>query len=68
MYDVSGRAKSFLDSLTGPTVIVTHGITSYVLRGLWLGLGPDEMMALQGGQGCVYHLADGDQKRLPPLG
>jgi len=63
--DVSGRAKSFLDGLTGPAVIVTHGITSYVLRGLWLGLGPDEMAALQGGQGCVYHLKDRAQQRYP---
>ncbi|MEE9389292.1 MAG: histidine phosphatase family protein [Paracoccaceae bacterium] len=65
--DVSVRVKSFLDSLTGPTVIVTHGVTSKVLRGLWLGVGQDEMHGLGGGQGCVYHLNDGVQKRYPAI-
>ncbi len=63
--DVSDRVESFLNSLTGPTVIVTHGITSYVIRGMWLGIGQDEMHALGGGQGCVYHLSEGEQKRYP---
>lgn len=61
---VRSRAVSFLESLTGPTIIVTHGITSRVLRGLWLGGDWDEMAALPGGQGCVYHLADGQHNRL----
>ncbi|MGR3291212.1 MAG: histidine phosphatase family protein [Paracoccaceae bacterium] len=62
--DVRDRAESFLNSLTGPTVIVTHGITSRVLRGLWLGVGQDEMAALEGGQGCVYHLSQGKHRRI----
>ncbi|MEE9427728.1 MAG: histidine phosphatase family protein [Paracoccaceae bacterium] len=63
--DMCGRVKSFLDGLTNPTVIITHGITSHVLRGLWLGVGQDEMAALAGGQGCVYHLKDSRQQRFP---
>ncbi|MFQ5623467.1 MAG: histidine phosphatase family protein [Paracoccaceae bacterium] len=58
------RCLDFLESLTAPSVIVTHGITSRVLRGLWLGLGADGMCDMPGGQGCVYHLCEGRQTRL----
>ena len=58
------RAKSFLDDLTGPSIIVTHGMTSRVLRGIWLGIDRRGMSDLPGGQGCVYHLRDGRQNRL----
>lgn len=64
-YDqIRDRAAAVLSSLTGPTVIVSHGITSRVLRGLWLGYEWDEMASLTGGQGCVYHLKDGQQSRI----
>jgi len=58
------RARSFLDDLAGASVIVTHGITSRVLRGIWLGLDRDGMGRLEGGQGMVYHLAQRRQTRL----
>ena len=63
--DVYDRSLSFLSQLTRPAVIVTHGITSYVLRGIWLDLGQNEMHALSGGQGCVFRLVDGEQRRFP---
>lgn len=54
------RAQDLLGALTGPTILVTHGITSRVLRALWLGGDPLQTAAeLPGGQGCVYHLKDG---------
>lgn len=62
--DMAARCKSFLDSLTRPSVIVSHGITSRVLRGLWLGLDASGMNDLGGGQGCVFHLARGKQTKL----
>lgn len=52
--EMTARCQSFLNDLQGPSVIVTHGITSRVLRGLWLGLDETGMAALPGGQGCVY--------------
>lgn len=61
---VRSRARSVLDDLKGPTVIVSHGITSRVLRGLWLGLDRKDMMDVGGGQGVVYHLKDGKQTKL----
>lgn len=62
--DICARALGFLDDLTGPSIIVTHGITSRMLRGIWLGQGIDEMAELPGGQGCVHHLSDAGQRTL----
>ena len=58
------RVQEFLDELTGPSIISTHGITSRVLRGLYLGLNADGMQDMDGGQGCVYLLKDGEQRRF----
>ena len=60
----SKRIRAFLDELAGPAVIVTHGITSRVMRGLWLGLDYEDMREIGGGQGCVYHLIHGVQRKL----
>lgn len=62
--DLMTRARSFLDDLDGPTVIITHGILSRVLCGLYLGLDSAGMAAIEGGQGVVYHLKAGRQRRL----
>ncbi len=62
--DLSARCDSFLKALSGPCIIVTHGVTSHVMRGLWLGLDLAGSAALTGGQGCVYHLRKGQQIKL----
>lgn len=61
---VSARAAAFLNDLTGPAVIVTHGITSRALRSLVAGDTALENPSVHGGQGCVYHLANGIQALL----
>lgn len=61
--ELSDRASAFLNDLTGPSIIFTHGITSRVLRGIYLGLDMDGMCDLEGGQGCVYRLSNGIQIR-----
>ncbi|MFS4437571.1 histidine phosphatase family protein [Paracoccaceae bacterium GXU_MW_L88] len=53
------RIGSFLKELRGQSVIVTHGITSQILRGLALGRSADEMLRLSEMQGVVYHIASG---------
>lgn len=58
------RCRDFLDSLTGPAVLITHGITSRMLRATILGIGRDNLAKLPGGQGVVYHLKNGVQNRL----
>lgn len=56
--EMRDRVTTFLDDLTGPAVIVTHGVTSAVVRGLWLGLSMEELAVLPKEQGCVVQLAD----------
>ena len=58
------RCREFMDNLQGPSVLVTHGITSRMIRAIVLGLGGAGMSEMPGGQGVVYHLKDGVQKRL----
>lgn len=61
---VKERARAFLDELTGPAVLVTHGITSSIIRGLVVGEMAHAVRTTHGGQGCVYHLKDGVQNLL----
>lgn len=58
------RCREFMASLHGPSVLVTHGITSRMIRSTVLGLGASGLAEMPGGQGVVYHLKDGVQKRL----
>ena len=41
---ISARVQGFLDDLDQPAIIVTHAITSTVLRGLWLGADKAKML------------------------
>lgn len=63
---LEARCRSFLAELTGPSVVVTHGITSKMLRCLALGLPCDDMMAVPGGQGVVHRVEDGEHQTLLP--
>lgn len=58
------RTGTFLATLQRPAVIVTHGITSRMLRCHALGLEPGAFAELPGGQGVVYHLSAGVQTCL----
>ncbi|MGB7242288.1 MAG: histidine phosphatase family protein [Sulfitobacter sp.] len=58
------RCHSFLSSLKGPAVLITHGITSRMLRLIILGRDISEIGDLPGGQGVVYHMKDATQKQL----
>lgn len=62
---LSARLGAFLADLGGrPAVIVAHGMSLRVLRGLCLGLGAAGMEALPGGQGVVWRLRDGRHEVL----
>lgn len=61
---VGRRLACFLAELSGPSVIVTHGITSRVLRCLLLGLPAESFGTVGGGQGVVYHLHEGRSSLL----
>lgn len=58
------RCQAFLDNLSGPSVLVTHGITGRMLRSLWLGMGRDGVSLMPGGQGIVFHLGKHGQRVL----
>jgi len=62
--DISKRVRHFLDELQAPAIVVTHGVTSMVLRGLWLGYSETELLGLPHKQGCVYHLQNGGEDCL----
>ncbi|MFI0397117.1 histidine phosphatase family protein [Paracoccus jiaweipingae] len=59
------RLRGFLAGLTGPAVIVTHGVTLQVLRLLALGQDLSQLDALAQEQGAVYHIRDRVHRRLP---
>ena len=47
-----------------PLAVVSHGVASRVLRGLYLGLGKDEGLAQSTPQDCFFRLADGAVERI----
>ncbi len=55
------RCERFLDQLEGPAVLVTHGITSRMLRLILLGHAGLDVRPMGGGQGVVYRVEDGRQ-------
>ena len=61
---LEARCMAFLDDLSGPSVIVTHGITSRMLRTILLGTGRAALGQLPGGQGNVFHVKDGVQSLI----
>ena len=61
---LSARCVAFLADLDGPAVLITHGITSRILRSIVVGPSALANSSIHGGQGCVYHLKDGVQNLL----
>lgn len=61
---MTARLEGVLARLEGPTVLVTHGVTSRVLRCLALGRPVSELSALPGGQGVVHHVRDGGARTI----
>ncbi|WP_397542967.1 histidine phosphatase family protein [Roseovarius salis] len=57
--EMVARLTGLVARLDGPTVLVTHGVTSRVLRCLLLGRPPTELSTLPGGQGIVHHVKGG---------
>lgn len=58
------RCEAFLANLTGPAVLITHGITSRMLRLILTGNPISALRDMPGGQGVVFHVEGGQQKRL----
>ncbi len=65
---LEARVRSFLTDLTGPSIVVSHGLLGQVLRGLIRGLSREEMNGLSNRQGCVYVLENGQESLLEEVG
>jgi len=65
---VWARVAAFLADLTGPAIIISHGMTSRFLRACALGLGPDGAADMPGGQGVIHHLRPGHAAMIPADG
>ncbi|PTX55766.1 putative phosphoglycerate mutase [Litoreibacter ponti] len=61
---LAARCAALLDALEGPHLMITHGVTSRMLRALYMGLPPRSLGELPGGQGVVFHMVRGHQIRL----
>jgi probable phosphoglycerate mutase len=64
--EMAARCRAVLDALRGPCVLVTHGVTSRLLRCLALGLPPQALSELPGGQGVVHLVETGTARVLTP--
>ena len=62
------RCEDLLRDLNAPTILVTHGITSRTLRCLALGIDPDRLAELPGGQGIVHHVEAKKMRVLTGVG
>lgn len=58
------RCEVFLSEITKPTILVTHGICSVMLRGLACGLDHKGMCQLPLTQGCIFVIEDGREEIL----
>lgn len=58
------RCTDFLKDLTAPTICVTHGITSRMLRTVAMGLKTPSLADLPGGQGIIYCVENGVHWKL----
>tara|TARA_R110002110_G_scaffold21167_21_gene84513 strand:- start:1196 stop:1759 length:564 start_codon:yes stop_codon:yes gene_type:complete len=58
------RCTQFLKQLEQPTIVITHGMTSRMLRLILTGRPIADLRQISGGQGVVFHLCNGNQERL----
>ena len=58
------RCADFLKALKQPTVLITHGITSRMMRLILTGKPMTSLRGQAGGQGVVFHVENGRQNKL----
>jgi len=62
--DMHERCHRFLSSITGPSVVFSHGITIAFLRNIACDLSFDAFTQLSNLQGCIYVIKDGQETLL----
>ncbi len=63
---VAQRVEAFLTGITAPAVVITHGVTSRVLRARALGWDMARMIDLPGGQGVIHRIFEGQHTEIAP--
>lgn len=58
------RCETFLRGLRTPAILITHGITSRMIRLILTGKQIGALRDMDGGQGVVFHLVDSVQHKL----
>ncbi len=61
---LAARAQAFLDAANGRTIVVSHGGTGRVLRGLYSRLAPPAIKALEQPQDALHRLTQGTIARI----
>lgn len=59
------RVRAWLHDVQTPALAVTHGLTSRLIRGVWLGLGDAEMLDLPVPQDGFFRLLEGRADFIP---
>lgn len=62
--DVKQRVQRFINGLNTPAIIISHGVTLNVLRGLVCDLSFQDMSQLSHSHGDIFHLKDEKETRL----
>ncbi len=62
--ELEARVRGFLESLTAPAMIVTHGITLRMIRVVALGLPVARIAEMPVRQGAVHLVAEGQHRTL----
>ncbi|MDV7145753.1 histidine phosphatase family protein [Tropicimonas sp. TH_r6] len=66
MEDMLRRLENFRTAVPAEAVVVTHGVSAQLLRGLMLGLDVEGMDALDDRQGVVWHCTSQGEDLLTP--
>ena len=61
---VAARADAFLGEPRGNTIVVSHGGTGRVLRGLYTRLAPEQIKTLEQPQDALHRLTQGTVARI----
>ncbi|GIL38847.1 histidine phosphatase family protein [Roseiterribacter gracilis] len=62
--EVRARIASFLGEIDGPTIVVAHGLSGKILRGVYLGLDDAAALRLYERQDAVFLLDQGTEQEL----
>lgn len=68
--DMAGRVRAFFADTAshGRLIVIAHGVTGRLLRGIYLDLSKAEGLTLEAPQDAIFRLSGGSVDRIPCLG